>query len=81
MNSFICARALRATLIGVAMSGSTTVARSEIKKRCDVLVNGKYSQRSRNAIKRLLRLAFLHYRLNRTETKCAEMERLAGGLL
>src|SRR5712675_2234828 len=31
MKSFICARALRAALIGVAMTGSVTVARADIK--------------------------------------------------
>jgi YtkA-like len=31
MKSFICARALRAALIGVAMAGSATVARADIK--------------------------------------------------
>jgi hypothetical protein len=31
MKSFICARALRAALIGAAMTGSVTVARADIK--------------------------------------------------
>jgi hypothetical protein len=31
MKSFTCARALRAALIGVAMTGSVTVARADIK--------------------------------------------------